>query len=109
MQPEGAAQIDYPGTCLKQARRQFHGYFGWRRQEDEFNRGRPDRFGLARQVFGFIGFTQGGLMGGMFAVIQQQSLDVRVMLQNPNEFRPAIAPVADDGDLAFQMCIYSSL
>jgi len=109
MQPEGAAQIDYPGTGLKHARRQFHGYFGRRRQEDEFDAGRLDHFGVAGQVFEVIGFTQAGLMGGMLAVIQQQNLDMRVMLQNPNEFRPAIAPVADDGDLALQMFVYSFL
>jgi hypothetical protein len=34
---------------------------------------------------------------------------LRVMLQNPNEFRPAVAPIADDGDLALQMFVYSLL
>jgi len=94
---------------LKQARRQFHGYFRWRRQEDEFDAGSPDRFGLAWQVLGFSGFTQAGMVGGVFAVIQEQGLDMRVMSQNPNKFRPAIAPVADDGDLALQMFVYSFL
>jgi len=45
----------------------------------------------------------------MFMMIQQQCLYVRVMLQNPNEFRPAIARIADDANLPLQMCIYSFL
>jgi hypothetical protein len=60
-------------------------------------------------MLGFSGFTQAGMVGGVFAVIQQESLDMRVMLQNPNEFRPAIAPVSDDGDPALQMFVYSFL
>ena len=79
-QPEGPAQIDYAGSGLEQARRQFHGYFGGRGQEDEFDGSGPNRFRLAWQVFGVSGFTQVGLMGGMLAVVQQQNLDMRVML-----------------------------
>jgi hypothetical protein len=49
------------------------------------------------------------MMSGVLVMIQQHGLDLRVMLQNPNEFRPAIAGIADNGDLALQMCIYSFL
>jgi hypothetical protein len=34
---------------------------------------------------------------------------MRVVLENPNEFVPAIAFIPDDADLSLQMCIYSYL
>jgi hypothetical protein len=49
------------------------------------------------------------MMSGVLAMIQQQCLYLRVMLQNPNEFRPAVAGIADDGNPVLQMCIYSFL
>ena len=42
-------------------------------------------------------------------MVQQDRFDLRVMLQNPNEFLPAITRMTDDADLALQMCIYSFL
>jgi hypothetical protein len=56
-----------------------------------------------------LGFTQASMMPAVLAMIQQHGLDMGVMLQNPNEFRPAIPRVPDDADTSLQVCIYSFL
>jgi hypothetical protein len=43
------------------------------------------------------------------AVLQENRFDMRVMLQNSNEFRPAIPAMSDDADLRCQVIEYSSL
>jgi len=51
----------------------------------------------------------GRMVARVVAVLQQNRLDMRVMLQNMNEFRPAIPAMSDDADLRFQLIEYSSL
>jgi len=43
------------------------------------------------------------------AMFQQKRPDRRVMLQNPNEFRPAIAAMSDDANVSRQVVEYSFL
>src|ERR1035438_452776 len=38
-----------------------------------------------------------------FPMVQQDRFDLRVMLQNPNEFLPAITRMTDDADLPLQL------
>jgi hypothetical protein len=49
------------------------------------------------------------VLGVVFAVFQQNGVNVRVMLQNPNEFRAAVAAMSNDADLGGQVVEYSSL
>jgi len=51
----------------------------------------------------------GGTVARIVAVLQQNRLDMRVMLQNLNEFRPAIPAMSDDDDLRCQLIEYSLL
>jgi hypothetical protein len=46
-------------------------------------------------------------MAMVLAMFQQNRLNVLVMCQNPNEFRPAITPMPDDANALLQLCKYS--
>jgi hypothetical protein len=53
--------------------------------------------------------SNGGVLAVVLAVFQQKGGYTRVMLQNPNEFRPAIAAMSDDADVGRQVFDYSFL
>jgi hypothetical protein len=53
--------------------------------------------------------SNGRVLSVVLAMFQQEGGDMRVMLQNPNEFRPAIAAMSDDANVERQVVDYSSL
>jgi hypothetical protein len=52
--------------------------------------------------------SNGRVLSVVLAVFQQNGRYMRVMLQNPNEFHPAITAMSDDADLERQVFDYSS-
>lgn len=53
--------------------------------------------------------SNGRAVGPIVAMLQQERLDARVMLQNSNEFRPTVPAMSDYSDRGNQMIEYSSL
>ena len=51
----------------------------------------------------------GRMVARVVAVLQENRFDMWVMLQNMNEFRPAISAMSDDAYLRCQVIEYSSL
>ena len=106
---EGSAEVDHAGPGVEHGPGEFHGDFGRGGEEDQSDAGVLD--GLPCRGDGGRSFrvSNGRAVGMVVAMLQQERFDARVMLQNSNEFRPAIAAMSDDADLERQVFDYSSL
>ena len=96
-QTEGAAEIDDARSGGQHAWSKFHGNFWRRRQEDEVEPRRLDRFRSAHDSGGTRGPPH-STRGRQFPVVEQHGFDRRVARQETDQFRAAVPGVPRDPD-----------
>ena len=100
-QAEGAAEIDDLGAGVEHGRREFHGDFGRRGEENHVQAFGADRIGGAGGARR-LGVVDGdGALALILAVFEQDGLGLGMGGEEADEFLTAVAAEADDACLIF--------
>ncbi len=95
-QAEGAAQVHYAGAGRQHQRREFHGDFGRRGQEDHIQLLLAYRVGGTGDAHRQLRAANDRRPAVVFPVIHQDGFDMCVFAQYADQFRTAVAPITDD-------------
>ena len=104
-QPEGSAQVDNPGAGLQQTGSQLHGDFRRRCQKYYGNAFALNGFGGA----GRVPVEPRPVADGILAMLEQNRRDMRVAVQEVNEFGPTISAISDNASEVVHLDNYTVL
>ena len=96
-QAEGAAQVDDLGAGAQHGRREFHGDVGRSGEKDDSDPFGAHGVGSARERYARAGAPRmREVSAGVLPMFQQDRGNLGMAVQNPDEFRSAVAAMADD-------------
>ena len=102
-----AAEIDDFRAGIEQGRREFHGYFWRRRQENDGKFRGLYGVGGTGHAFVAVGPSWARFDSGVAAMLHKDRGCAGMMFENANEFGPAVASKSNNADERGHLVIYS--